>query len=130
MNKNGISKAVLGLMVVALLCGRALAAPDAWIGPAPSGSAYPAGETDRRFATLSRDIKSRATINKFASETFRKESMILDTDRDPLDVVLRRSEALLADIARLALEPGPCRRRAKCSSREPLRSHLPVVTSW
>jgi len=105
MNTNGISKVILGLMVASLLCGRALGEPDAWIGPPPSGTSYPAGEADRRFATLSRDIKSRATINKFASETFRKESMILDTDRDPLDVVLRRSEALLADIARLPKVP-------------------------
>jgi len=105
MNTNGISKVILGLMVAALLCGRALAEPDAWTGPAPSGSAYPEGEADRRFASLSGDIKQRGRIKSLESQVFRKESMILDSDRDPLDVVLRRSEALLTDIARLPEAP-------------------------
>jgi len=75
------------------------AANDPWIGPAPSGAAYPPGEETGRFAALSRDIKQRATIKSHAAQTFHEEAMILDSDRDPLDVVLRRSTALLTDIA-------------------------------
>jgi len=105
MNEKGISKVVLGFMVAGLLCGEALAEPGAWIGPAPSGASYPEGEAERRFKALSGDIRQRAKIKGLESQILRKESMILDTDRDPLDVVLRRSEALLADIAAMPKAP-------------------------
>ena len=121
MNTRGISEVALGLaVVVTSLCGRAIGQQGAWLGPAPSGAAYPAGEADRRFASLSMDIKKRATVNKFESETFRKDAMILDTDRDPLDVVLRRSEALLADIARLPKAP----------KLEKMKSELSALRAW
>ncbi|MDP7287117.1 MAG: hypothetical protein QGH94_03895 [Phycisphaerae bacterium] len=99
MKTHCISKAFFGLMIVALLGGRAAMAADAWIGPAPSGSAYPEGEADRRFKALSGDIRQRARIKGLEAQIYRKDTMILDTDRDALDIILRRSEALLADIA-------------------------------
>ena len=40
-----------------------------------------------------------------AAETFRPEALIVDSDRDPLAVVLRRAEALLADIRRMPKAP-------------------------
>ncbi|HUS92751.1 MAG TPA: hypothetical protein VM695_12915 [Phycisphaerae bacterium] len=40
-----------------------------------------------------------------AEEVLRRDAMILPADRDPVDVVLRRTEALLADVRRL----GPTR---------------------
>ena len=84
----------------------AWAAQDSWIGPAPTGSAYPAGEETRRFNTISRNLKERAQIKDRQAEAFHKEAMILDTDRDPLDVVLRRTTALLNDIARAPKAPN------------------------
>ena len=48
-------------------------------------AAYPAGEADRQFAILAHDLAGRAA---FAAKA----------DRDPLDVLLRRTEALLADL--------------------------------
>ncbi|MHC4679377.1 MAG: HzsA-related protein [Planctomycetota bacterium] len=105
-----ILKVAWGLVVVlAAFCvpaaGEVQGRADSWLGPAPSGAAYPAGEADRRFASLSRDLKQRGQVNRFESETFRKEAMILEADRDPLDVILRRSEALLADIVRMPEVP-------------------------
>ncbi len=99
--------AALLVVVVAALCGSASAAvgADAWIGPAPTGAAYPEGEESRRFAALTADLKKRAQFKAFAAETFRKEAMILDTDRDPLDVILRRTESLLADITAMPKAP-------------------------
>jgi hypothetical protein len=38
--------------------GTALTTPSAWLGPAPSGAAYPAGEEDRQFAMLAHDLKT------------------------------------------------------------------------
>lgn len=55
-------------------------------------------EVESQFFTLKQDIAGRARFAKLASETYHKESLILDSDRDPLDVVLRRSVALMADL--------------------------------
>lgn len=84
---------------------RARATPSAWLGPPPPGSAYPAGEEDRQFAMLARDLQQRGHFNQVAAETFRREALIWDADRDPLDVILRRSEALLTDLRRLPKAP-------------------------
>jgi hypothetical protein len=70
-----------------------------------AGAAYPAGEADRRFAALSGDIAQRKKIKSYKEQIYRKEATILDTDRDPLDVILRRSEALLGDISALPKAP-------------------------
>ncbi|MHC4176042.1 MAG: TolB family protein, partial [Planctomycetota bacterium] len=75
--------------------------PSEWLGPKPPGTAYPEGEEDRQFAILSHDLRQRARFKQFAPQTLREESLIVDGDRDPLDVVLRRSEALLADLTRM-----------------------------
>ena len=103
-------RAALSLAVVLVaLCvpaaGAADGEADSWLGPAPSGAAYPAGEEGRRFAALAADLKNRRQFKKVASEVFRREASILDTDRDPLDVILRRTESLLADIRRMPTAP-------------------------
>ena len=55
-------------------------------------------ELDQQFASLTRDIQQRAAIEKFRPETFHAEALIHATDRDPADVVLRRTAALLGDL--------------------------------
>lgn len=62
----------------------------------------PTNETQARFATLKKLIdqfQKNAEIRKrwqdIAAQTFRPESLIFTSDRDPIDVVLRRTEALL-----------------------------------
>ncbi|NQT35863.1 MAG: hypothetical protein HQ581_00150, partial [Planctomycetes bacterium] len=92
------------------VCVPAVAAkglPSEWLGPKPTGAAYPEGEQQRQFAILSHDLKQRARFMQFAPQTLREESLILDDDRDPLDVILRRSEALLADLTRTARGTDP-----------------------
>ena len=83
---------------VFLLVGAAVGATSEWIGPKPPGAAYPEGEEDRQFAILSHDLNRRGQFQQFAPQAFRQEALILDTDRDPLDVILRRTEALAADL--------------------------------
>ncbi len=55
-------------------------------------------ETDQQYASLQHDLAARASFAKVAGETFRPEALILASDRDPTDIVLRRTAALLADL--------------------------------
>ncbi|MDR3234650.1 MAG: discoidin domain-containing protein [Planctomycetaceae bacterium] len=50
------------------------------------------------YLRLVRDIQNKARFDKIADETFNKESLILNGDRDPLDTVLRRTKALIDDL--------------------------------
>ncbi|MHC4994163.1 MAG: HzsA-related protein, partial [Planctomycetota bacterium] len=75
---------------------------------------YPAGEADRQFAVLSFDLTQRKRFASFADETYNPQSLILDSDRDPLDVILRRTQALLNDIS--AMDGAP--------NLEPLHAEL------
>ncbi|MCL2742606.1 MAG: discoidin domain-containing protein [Planctomycetaceae bacterium] len=51
------------------------------------------------YVRLSMDIKNKARFDKIAAETFLPDSLITAEDRDPLDVVLRRTDALTKDLA-------------------------------
>jgi len=62
-------------------------------------------EVKRRFVVLLDDLRKRRRFDKYASETFREEALILPSDRDPVDVILRRTAALLSDIR--AMESAP-----------------------
>jgi hypothetical protein len=57
------------------------------------------------FLRLSQDIKEKAKFDKITGETFLSDSLILDGDRDPIDVVLRRTAALVADLKTLDAVP-------------------------
>lgn len=62
-------------------------------------------EWDSQFQTLRQEISQRASFARLARETFRSESLILDSDRDPADVVLRRTSTLLTDLKRTSATP-------------------------
>ncbi|MFA6564071.1 MAG: hypothetical protein WCV00_19370 [Verrucomicrobiia bacterium] len=62
-------------------------------------------EWEEQFASLQRDLGNRAHFDAIASETFRQESLVLPGDRDPTDIVLRRTAALLADLRLASLAP-------------------------
>jgi hypothetical protein len=59
-------------------------------------------ELEVQFQALKHDLAKRAHFARVGKEAYRTESLILETDRDPLDVVLRRTAALLADLKRTA----------------------------
>jgi len=81
-----------------------------------------AGELDFQFAALEYDLQQRTVLSKatnervwngdsyvpterstaeeIASQTFNKTALVLESDRDPADVVLRRTTALLDDLKR------------------------------
>lgn len=60
--------------------------------------AYPSGEEARQWAILQHDLARRAQFTSRADQTFRPEALIAAADRDPLDIVLRRTAALLNDL--------------------------------
>ena len=93
----------------------------------------PAGERLGQYAVLERQMKQFSAMRKwgessdannlrswrgyhptwdqFRSQTSCPDSLILDADRDPLDIVLRRTQALLKDIQIRARTPKLARER-------------------
>lgn len=69
------------------------------VTPIPQVKA-PATEVQREFAELERQISQCVSwdLNRLEKEAFRRDSLILPEDRNPLDVVLRRSGALLVHL--------------------------------
>ncbi len=57
-------------------------------------------EWQRQYEELQADLQNRAHFRQIAAEVYRPEALIHDSDQDPLDVVLRRTEALLSDLHR------------------------------
>ncbi len=55
-------------------------------------------EQESQFADLNRQLKERAAIQTRAAQAFHREAVIQDSDRDPADIVLRRTDALLAHL--------------------------------
>ncbi len=62
-------------------------------------------EMELQYEVLRRDIQRRGHILGHAEQTFDKQSLILDADRDPADVVLRRTMALVADLKQMPDAP-------------------------
>jgi len=53
---------------------------------------------EEQYAALAHDLADRARFDGIAAEVFRPESLVLPEDRDPADIVLRRTTALLSDL--------------------------------
>ncbi len=77
------------------------ALPQPWF-VIPGREGPPQTELERQYVTLLYDIKNRGRMAAYADQVFRRDALILDSDRDPADVVLRRTAALLTDIKRIA----------------------------
>ncbi len=68
----------------------------------PRGSeAAPWDELEIQFGVLKQHVRNIAQFQRVAAETYRPEALIQPSDRDPVDVVLRRTTALLADLQRM-----------------------------
>jgi hypothetical protein len=86
------------LAAVLVTCGAAAAGP-------PPDLPYPEGEEARQYAIFAQELAGRQAMERYAAEAFRPEAAVLPADRDPLDVLLRRTEALLADLGATAAAP-------------------------
>jgi hypothetical protein len=70
-----------------------------------AGAGAAAGGPPDELAQLARDIANRAWFERIADQALCPEALILQSDRDPADVVLRRTAALLADLSARADAP-------------------------
>ena len=59
----------------------------------------------KQYLALEKDLTERAMFDKVAKQALRQDALILKADRDPVDVVLRRTAALLVDIQKMKDAP-------------------------
>ena len=89
-----------------LLCeGVVFRAEDQLIADVFNTDGSPMSEAEIQYVTLTYDLRNRAQFAKVADQVYRPESLILDSDRDALDVILRRSVALLGDLKEMPSAP-------------------------
>jgi hypothetical protein len=100
----GPSRAALAAECDALLAGEAEPEDSRWEDLL--GCAEQSADRDRQWASLQNDLRRRAELARLAPETYRPEALIAPADRDPLDIVLRRTAALRADQQRLGADPA------------------------
>ncbi len=73
------------------------AKPPGWVQlTRPDGT--PLDEVETEFVLLERDLRRKAHFARVAPETFNVHALIWDSDRDPVDVALRRLKALFEDL--------------------------------
>ena len=55
-------------------------------------------ELQRQYNSLKYDIQKRKHTTRYADQVFNANSLVKNSDRDPLDIVLRRTQALFNDL--------------------------------
>ncbi len=58
-------------------------------------------EWESQWEVLQHDLRNRGHFSRVAHQAHRREALILGSDRDPADIVLRRTAALLADLKQM-----------------------------
>ena len=96
------------------------AEPAGGKGKGPSYAAWPvrdsvrldlAEEAGRQFRLIKARMADAAWAARVSSQVYRRDALILPADKSPVTVILRRTEALLADIQRAAPEKDFSRER-------------------
>ncbi len=80
------------------------AAPPSKAGQAASGLQNQM-ELEQQYRMLQFDLTRKERFKGLADQTFKQEALILEADRDPADVVLRRTSALLTDLQKRPQAP-------------------------
>jgi hypothetical protein len=94
------AKGALEKQLADLLAAKATPEDPRWAQLLDQATA--ACELDTQYEALKHDLANRGHFAHVAKEAYRNEALILEGDRDPLDVVLRRTAALAADLKRSA----------------------------
>lgn len=76
-----------------------------WALGVPGREAHPKTELEWQYAALLNDLHDRDRITALSNQTCHPAALIQSSDRDPADVVARRTAALLADIMRNSKAP-------------------------
>ncbi|NQT89256.1 hypothetical protein HQ560_20985, partial [bacterium] len=80
--------------------------PQAIAGmPKDPAAAGLTGEPYRQYVMLLHDLARRTRFLQLAEQAYDRESLVLESDRDPLDIVLRRTAALLAHVQTMPKAP-------------------------
>ena len=86
-------------------------------------------ELEAQFEALKHDLANRPHFAKVGKEALRPEATILEGDRDPLDVVLRRTAALLADLKRTASPAKLAEPEKRLGDLQKLAADTPVESA-
>jgi hypothetical protein len=89
---------LLGAVVVAI--NGAADRTNIWTLNIPGHAAKPQTELEWQYAALVNDLRDRDRISSLSGQTFDASALIVPDDRDPADIVARRSAALLDDLSR------------------------------
>ena len=93
---------------------------NSWLLAVPGRPQTPQSEIDWQYAALANDLRDRDRIAALSSQTFHPAALIHPDDRDPADIVARRTAVLLDDLKRSSTSP----RLAELQKRlETLRSN-------
>jgi len=110
--------------------------PLAKIGKAGSGSRKSArrpGNPSNEFDLLSSQLRARRSggkhYDRLAKEVFRKPALLFVEDKDPVDVVLRRTAALLADIRKMDGVPDLAKRADELNKFKAAAGGTPIDDS-
>lgn len=88
---------LLQLTLAGCVCGSALAA-----SPERPLAELLKDESRLQYEQLSRDLQRRSWFQRVAAQAFNAAALVAESDRDPADIVLRRTRALLMDLQRTA----------------------------
>jgi hypothetical protein len=80
-----------------------------------------------QYETLLRNIANRRRISRYAEQVYRADAMIDKADRDPLDVVVRRTSALLDDLQRMPFAPDFSQMAARLKELQKASTKLKVT---
>ncbi len=134
-----------GLQAIAAV---SMALPVLSARPAGAGEAVEVQvDLEREFKTqfddLTGQLRNRSWFKKVAEQTFSPHSLILDTDREPVDIVLRRTQALLADIGssidrakhdefrrELSRLRDLCEKPPETGGKKPDVTNIPLMKGW
>ena len=90
--------------------------------------AHPAtNELQRQYAALRHDLRDRAHFARVAAQTVRPAALIQETDRDPAEVVLRRTTALLAHLQAMPNAPALSAARSELARLQTEAGQLAVT---
>ena len=92
----------------------------------PTAAAQSPAEWNSQYAELENNLRNRAHFQQVAPTTYRREALILDEDRDPADMVLRRTAALLEHLRQAASTTAAAvaGRGTRSSCRTPARTSI------
>ncbi|UCD52149.1 MAG: hypothetical protein JSW27_05830 [Phycisphaerales bacterium] len=87
----------------------------------------PKTELEMQYETIRRDIQKRQRIAQYADQVLHPQALIFESDRDALDVVLRRTATLLHDINSMPDAPNLAAVGAKLKALERAGRSVPVT---